>query len=109
MLEALLDASDRVLMDLRTFSAHNAGCRFELEQIVRHLPTENLVRVCDQTTDLPLLRQRLAGAWEAARQQGQARGSGTISVVRVERQSRSEFALLMQRLLAPPAPAQVPA
>jgi hypothetical protein len=107
MLEALLGASDRVLMDLRTFSAHNAGCRFELEQLVRHLPTENLVLVCDKTTDLPLLHQILSGAWEAARKEGQARGSGTISVVRVERQSRSEFALLMQRLL--PSPAQVPA
>jgi hypothetical protein len=107
MLEALLGASDRVLMDLRTFSAHNAGCRFELEQLVRHLPTENLVLVCDKTTDLPLLHQILSGAWEAARKEGQARGSGTISVVRVERQSRSEFALLMQRLL--PSRAQVPA
>jgi hypothetical protein len=97
-LEALLDGTDRVLMDLRSFSTHNAGCRFELEQIVRRVPTENIVLVCDHTTDLPLLQDILAGAWAAERKDTHERGSGEISVVRMERQSRSEFAVLMQRL-----------
>ena len=57
-LEALLDGTDRVLMDLRN-SAHNAGCRFELEQIVRRVPTDDIVLVCDKTTDLPLLHEIL--------------------------------------------------
>ena len=96
-LEALLDGTDRVLMDLRSFSAQNAGCRFELEQIVRRVRTDNIVLVCDKTTDLPLLREILAAAWAAERGRHQ-RGSGEISVVRMERQTRSEFALLMQRL-----------
>ena len=85
-LEALLDGTDRVLMDLRSFSAQNAGCRFELEQIVRRVPTDDIVFVCDKTTDLPLLHQILAAAWAAERRDGRARGSGEISVVRVERQ-----------------------
>jgi hypothetical protein len=102
MLEALLDSTDRVLMDLRSFSAHNAGCRFELEQLVRRLPTDDLVLVCDRTTDLPLLQQILADTWAAARRDGDARGSGKVSVVRVERQSRSEFGLLMDRLRRQP-------
>ena len=97
-LEALLDGTDRVLMDLRNFSAHNAGCRFELEQIVRRVPTDDIVLVCDKTTDLPLLHEILAAAWAAERRERRARGSGEISVVRMERQTRSEFALLMQRL-----------
>ena len=104
-LEALLDGTDRVLMDLRSFSAQNAGCRFELEQLVRRVPTEDIVLVCDKTTDLPLLHQVLAAAWAAERRDGRARGSGEISVVRVERQTRSEFALLMHRLLRRPQPA----
>ena len=107
-LEALLDRTDRVLMDLRSFSAQNAGCRFELEQLVRRVPTEDIVLVCDKTTDLPLLHQILAAAWAAERRDGRARGSGEISVVRVERQTRSEFALLMHRLLRRPQPAVVP-
>ena len=107
-LEALLDRTDRVLMDLRSFSAQNAGCRFELEQLVRRVPTEDIVLVCDKTTDLPLLHQILAAAWAAELRDGRARGSGKISVVRVERQTRSEFALLMHRLLRRPQPAVVP-
>jgi hypothetical protein len=103
MFEALLDNTDRVLMDLRSFSPHNAGCRFELEQIVRRLPTDDLVLVCDKTTDLPLLQQILADTWAAARKDGSARGTGKVSVVRVERQSRSEFGLLMDRLRRQPA------
>jgi hypothetical protein len=97
-LEALLDASDIVLMDLRSFSAQNAGCRFELEQIVRRVPTDNIILVCDKTTDLPLLQEILAAAWTAERQERRARGSGEISLVRMERQTRAEFAVLMQRL-----------
>ncbi len=107
-LEALLDRTDRVLMDLRSFSAQNAGCKFELEQLVRRVPTEDIVLVCDKTTDLPLLHQILAAAWTAERRDGRARGTGEISVVRVERQTRSEFALLMHRLLRRPQPAAVP-
>ena len=107
-LEALLDRTDQVLMDLRSFSAQNAGCRFELEQLVRRVPTEDIVLVCDKTTDLPLLHQILAAAWAAERGDGRARGSGKISVVRVERQTRSEFALLMHRLLRWPQAAAVP-
>jgi hypothetical protein len=99
-LEALLDASDTVLMDLRSFSANNAGCVFELEQIVRRLASDNIVLVCDKTTDLQLLRQILGDAWAAARRDGRARGTGRVSVVRVERDSRADVAVLMQRLLA---------
>jgi hypothetical protein len=105
-LEALLDSSDTVLMDLRSFSGSNSGCIFELEQLVRRLASDDIVFVCDQTTDLPLLRRILGDAWTAARRDGRARGAAAISVVRVERQSRSELGLLMQRLLGSPrAPA----
>ena len=104
-LEALLDETDVVLMDLRSFSANNAGCIFELEQLVRRLSTDAIVFVCDQTTDLALLGRVLADATEAARQDGHRRGPGTISLVRVERHSQSEFNLLMRRLLERRSPA----
>ena len=107
-LEALLDASDIVLMDLRSFSASNAGCVFELQQLVSRLASDDIVFVCDKTTDLPLLHQILAAAWASERRDGRARGSGEISVVRVERQTRPEFALLMNRLLRRPPAVAVP-
>jgi hypothetical protein len=102
MLEALLDTSDAVLMDLRSFSAINAGCIFELEQLVRRLPSDHIVLVCDKTTDLPLLQQILGDAWTAARDSGHTRGAGKLSVVRVERNSWAELGLLMQCLLRTP-------
>jgi hypothetical protein len=99
-LEAVLDATDTVLMDVRSFSGHNAGCIFELEQLTRRLPSDCIVLVCDRTTDLPLLRQTLGRAWAAARADGTARGSGRISTVCIERHTRAEFAMLMHRLSA---------
>ena len=104
-LEVLLDRTDRVLMDLRSFAAHNAGCRFELEQLVRRVPTDDIVLVCDQTTDLPLLRRVLADAWSSERRNGRARGRAEISIVRVDHQNRSEFSVLMRRLLRHAQPA----
>ena len=104
-LEALLDATDTVLMDLRSFCGNNAGCIFELEQLVRRLASENIVLVCDKTTDLPLLRGILGRAWAAARRDGSARGTGRISIVRIERHSPANLAALMQRLLAAGHPA----
>jgi hypothetical protein len=106
-LQALLDSSDAVLMDLRSFSRQNAGCIFELEQIVSRLPTDKIVLVCDRTTDLTLLNDTLDAAWEKARRDGHARGSGQLAIVPVERHSRRELAVLMGRLLEVPEPSQV--
>ena len=102
MLEALLDTSDAVLMDLRSFCADNSGCIFELEQLVRRRSSDHIVLVCDNTTDLPLLRQILSAAWTAARDDGHTRGAGRLPIVRVERNSRAELGLLMQCLLRTP-------
>jgi hypothetical protein len=114
-LEGLLDMSDAVLMDLRSFSKLNAGCLFELEQLLRRVPSDKVLLVCDRTTDLPLLADVLGEAWGAARREGKARGSGQVALVRVDRHSARELAVLMQRLLGtagPPrllAPAELPA
>lgn len=93
-LEALLDASDGVLMDLRSFSQQNAGCIFELEQIVRRVPSHHVVFVCDRTTDLPFLESLAGAAWAAASADGRARGDGYIATVAIEGHSREELARL---------------
>lgn len=98
-LEALLDMSDTVLMDLRSFCKLNAGCLFELEQILRRVPSDKVVLVCDKTTDLLLLAEVLGEAWGSARREGRARGSGQLALVRVDRHSPRELRVLMQRLL----------
>jgi hypothetical protein len=114
-LEALLDASDRVLMDLRSFSDRNAGCIFELEQLMRRVPTDAIVLVCDTGTDLRLLGQVLSEAWTAACRDGRGRGSGQVALVKMEGQSATELGVLIGRLrgIAGPhrvlAPADLPA
>jgi hypothetical protein len=106
-LQALLDATDGVLIDLRSFSEKNSGCLFELEQMVRRLPTERIVLVCDRTTDLRLLGAALSEAWDRAAREGVARGAGQIALVPIERQSRSELAGLTRRLLGLGTPQRV--
>jgi hypothetical protein len=93
-LEALLDASDGVLMDLRSFSRQNAGCIFELEQIVRRVPSDHVVFVCDRTTDVPFLESVAGAAWAAASADGRARGDGSIATLVIEGHSREELARL---------------
>jgi hypothetical protein len=97
-LQGLLDSSDGVLMDLRSFSKGNAGCIFELEEIVRRVPIDRVVFVCDRTTDLQLVEDVLRPAWTAASAEGLARGDGQVAVVPIERQSRAELAGLWKRL-----------
>jgi hypothetical protein len=105
-LQALLDTNDIVLMDLRGFSSVNAGCVFELEQLVSRLAPEKIVFVYDQTTDLRLLGNCLGDGWQRGGHGGAA-GGGPISCVRVERNSWPELQLLMRRLLGQEQPHRV--
>ena len=104
-LQALLDTTDVVLMDLRSFSNVNAGCVFELEQLVSRLPAERIVFVYDQSTDLRLLGTCLADGWERGGHNVVA--GGPISLVRVEGNSWPELQLLMRRLRGVEQPKRV--
>ena len=59
VLSRLVDESDAVLMDLRGFSRQNAGCVFELHELVRLVPLEQVVFIVDQRTDEALLAETL--------------------------------------------------
>jgi hypothetical protein len=52
-------------MDLREFSARNAGCRFELEESVKAVPLKRIVLVIDDSTDQAYLNDVLQRAWHA--------------------------------------------
>jgi hypothetical protein len=106
-LEALLASCDGVLMDLRSFSRDNAGCIFELEQIVSKMSLDRIVLVCDSSTDLRLLGSTLDRGWEKAMHDGCSRGSGAVGVVHVQKHSRRELCVLMERLLGIAEPTQV--
>ena len=51
-LAALADRADLVLMDLRGFAAHNAGCRFELGVLARAAHVQRVVALTNDATDL---------------------------------------------------------
>jgi hypothetical protein len=106
VLQAMLDVSDAVLMDLRSFSKVNSGCAFELEQLVSRLPPERIVLVYDHTTDLRLLSSFLSAAWQRAAHDP-SHGLGPIACVRVERNSWPELQVLMRRLLGVEQPQRV--
>jgi hypothetical protein len=63
----LAEQSDAVLMDLRSFSAANQGCAWELQQLVDFVPLERVVFVIDDSTDHRFLERALHQAWAAAR------------------------------------------
>lgn len=97
-LQALLSVTDLVVMDLRSFSQQNSGCRFELEQLVQNVRSDRLVLICDGSTDQTLLRQILDEAMERT---GGHRAAPAASLVHVDKGSPPEIRLVMECLLAP--------
>jgi hypothetical protein len=105
--QALVDTSDRVLMDVRSLSERNQGCRYELEQLVWRLPSDALVLVVDQGTDVARLGAILDDAWLVAGKAHRARGDGRFALVRVERARRAEVRLILDCLRGTRTPARV--
>lgn len=64
-LARLVGTSDVVLMDLRGFSPQNAGCAYELHELVGTAPLERVVIAMDATTDTGFLERTLRDAWGA--------------------------------------------
>ncbi len=56
---------DAVLMDLRGFAPGNAGCLYEIGQLLDAVPLERIVFLADSTTDAPFLRTTFARLWNA--------------------------------------------
>lgn len=63
VLSRLAGGSDAVLMDLRGFSPQNAGCVYEINELVNLVPLEKVVFVVDGTTDESFLRQTARECW----------------------------------------------
>jgi hypothetical protein len=61
-LGALVQRSDIVLMDLRSFQAHNAGCRHELKVLAHACQLARVVVLTDDQTDRAVAAQDTVGA-----------------------------------------------
>lgn len=57
----------RVLMDLRSFSQANSGCREELRFLAAEIPFRQCLLIVDQTTDRAFLNQSIQEALDSAR------------------------------------------
>lgn len=67
VLSRLISTSDVVLMDLRSFSSQNAGCIFEINELISTVTLERMIFIIDDTTDEMFLRQVLQQAWAGMR------------------------------------------
>ena len=61
-LNALVQRSDVVLMDLRSFQAHNAGCRYELDTLTHAPRVARVIVLTDGQTDREVAQATTAGA-----------------------------------------------
>ena len=83
-LDALVDTTDIVMMDLTAFGRNNQGCAYELGVLLARLPTSRFVLVVDGATDIGQLTALLQESWEAMPPASPNR-RGTPSPVRVFR------------------------
>ena len=63
-LQSLLDAADVVVMDLSNLSEKNRGIAYELGKIFDQIAVKRIVLLADDSTNLDLLKDILAQAWE---------------------------------------------
>jgi hypothetical protein len=63
VLSRLAKDSDVILMDLRKFSQINAGCVFEINELVNYVSLKRVVFVIVKTTDESFLRASIENAW----------------------------------------------
>jgi hypothetical protein len=80
VLTRLAAESNAVLMDLRGFSAANAGCIFELQALVNVVPLRRVVLVYDRATHRPFLDETLRQAWASLRAESPNRGNAAVPV-----------------------------
>jgi hypothetical protein len=93
--------ADAVLMDLRSFSPGNAGCVYELQQLIDTVPLERVVFTIDPTTDRAFLQRTLEDAWRRMRADSPNRtpAAPEALLVLLTVQSAGEVRNLMKLLL----------
>lgn len=96
MVQALAREDTAVLMDLRSFSPDNAGCRWELQQLLDTVPLERVLLLVDASTDVAYLEQTLQQLWaEVDAGSPNLPGTPRIHVMRLEKGPRSAIGALL--------------
>lgn len=100
-LERLVEKSDVVLMDLRGFAPQNAGCVYEVHELVSSAVLGRVVITIDDTTDVPFLEKTLNDAWAGMRPDSPNRsGPGQVRIVRLDDSGGAGLLALLRLLCA---------
>jgi hypothetical protein len=96
----LVEHSDAILMDLRSFAPLNKGCLYELQVLLRLAPLERVVLLIDETTDIAYLSSTLQDIWRQAGNAAQDAdiGAPTLRMYRMHKVSTTALATLMRLL-----------
>jgi len=84
----LLHDTDLVLMDLSSFSPKNAGCAYEIGQLIDKMDRSQFLLLVDETTDMDFLTKALQTAWTAMAPTSPNRrpDAGPIRLFRLEKE-----------------------
>jgi hypothetical protein len=106
VLARLVSSSDVVLMDLRGFSSQNAGCIFEINELINTVKLKQIIFVIDETTDETFLRQVLQRAWNEMRSTSpnHLSTSGLLHLFRLEGFSNRDLGQFLHRLASNATP-----
>jgi hypothetical protein len=100
VLSRIARESDAVMMDLRGFSSDNAGCIFEIHELINLVPVERVVFIIDRTTDEAFLRRVLEQSWRRMDPDSPNHRptSGVLKVLRLDRLGTVELQNLLRVL-----------
>ena len=89
---ALIDRASVVLLDLREYTRHRAGTRFELEELLRRAPLHKVLVIVDANHPLDEIRQEIESIWQAIGGGSPATtGAPLLQMVRLARGSDAEM------------------
>jgi len=102
VLSRLVCENDAVIMDLRGFSAQNAGCLFEINELVNTVHVEQIVFIIDEQTNGQFLLQNFQNSWAQMRSTSpNARSApARLSFFRFKNSGGAEFRQLLRTLCA---------
>jgi len=105
VLRRLVRDADAVLMDLRGFSPQNAGCVFEIEELINVFPIGRAVFIVDDTTDQSFLSATVKQALDKMGSTSPNRGRLQLLLLRFGGVAAGELHNLFTALCGAAAPA----
>lgn len=98
VLSKLVGKSDVILMDLRGFSRLNAGCQYEIQELINVVALEQAVFVIDHTTDESLLQEMLYQFWSqiTPSSPNAKQPRAKLTIFRLQSIKKSEFHQLLR-------------